>query len=187
MFRTSTTFLPHSRIASRKARSLSVKGRSVEVTNSTRSARGRKSRVRASCSRRTAFVPGVSTITRSRKTSAGAVQRSPPDGHLALHLLAVAEQPDPGGGGRDPFLQHALAEERVDERALARIELADHHQQERLVELGHRCGERAPRLFGGSQAGEPVAQLAEEHALIALESSPRLVEGEGDHVLVRAV
>ena len=43
---TITTFLPHSRIAARNARSLSVNGRSAEETNSTRSARGRKSRVK---------------------------------------------------------------------------------------------------------------------------------------------
>ena len=40
---TNTIFLPHSRIDSRNARSLSVKGRSAEVTKSTRSERGTNS------------------------------------------------------------------------------------------------------------------------------------------------
>ena len=68
-----TSFLPQSRIDSRKARSVSVKGRSAEVTNSTRSERGTNSRVSASCPRTTAFVPGVSTTLISRRIARGSV------------------------------------------------------------------------------------------------------------------
>ena len=64
----------------RNARSLSVNGRSAEVTNSTRSERGTNSRVSASCSRRTALVPGVSTMLISRSSSTGAVITSRPVG-----------------------------------------------------------------------------------------------------------
>ena len=71
LFTTNTIFLPHSRICSRKPRSLSVNGRSALVTNSTRSARGTKSRVSSSCRRMMALVPGVSTTLSSRSSSAG--------------------------------------------------------------------------------------------------------------------
>ena len=53
-----------------------MKGRSAEVTNSTRSERGTKSRVSSSCRRMIALVPGVSTMLSSRRTSAGWVRSS---------------------------------------------------------------------------------------------------------------
>ena len=71
-----TTFFPQSRIDSRNTRSVSVKGRSAEVTNSTRSERGTNSRVSASCPRTTAFVPGVSTRQVSRRIATGSVSSS---------------------------------------------------------------------------------------------------------------
>ena len=73
---TKTTFLPHSRIRSMKARSLSLKGRSAEVTKSTRSARGTKSSVISWWRRITALVPGVSTMLMSRSHSTGYVTTS---------------------------------------------------------------------------------------------------------------
>ena len=45
-----------------------MNGRSAEVTNSTRSARGTNSAVSRSCSRMMALVPGVSTMWRSRSS-----------------------------------------------------------------------------------------------------------------------
>ena len=66
-----TIFLPHSRIAAMNSRSLSVKGRSAEVTKRTRSERGTKCWVSASCSRMMALVPGVSTTVISSRKSAG--------------------------------------------------------------------------------------------------------------------
>ena len=72
-------FLPQFRMLSRNTRSLSVKGRSADVTNSTRSARGTKSRVRRSCARLIAFVPGVSTMCRSRSNGVGAVTTCMPE------------------------------------------------------------------------------------------------------------
>src|SRR2546421_511452 len=70
-----TIFLPQSRIAVRNIRSVSVNGRSADVTNSTRSDRGTKSVVRRSCSRMIALVPGVSTMWTSRSSSGGAILR----------------------------------------------------------------------------------------------------------------
>src|SRR5918997_2682227 len=71
LFTTSTTFLPQSRISSRYPRSLSVRGRSAEVTNRTRSLRGTKPRLSSSWWRMIAFVPGVSTTAISRRNSLG--------------------------------------------------------------------------------------------------------------------
>jgi hypothetical protein len=70
---TSTIFLPQFRMLSRKRRSVSVKGRSADVTNSTKSALGTKSTVSRSCARLIAFVPGVSTMWRSRSNATGAL------------------------------------------------------------------------------------------------------------------
>ncbi len=63
---------------------------------------------------------------------------------------------------RHAFLQDRLADERVDERALAGVELADDDQQEELVELADRRGQR--RLVGGIRAEtrQRVAQFSEE-------------------------
>jgi len=45
---------------------------------------------------------------------------------------------DRAGGRRDPLLQQAGAEQGVDERALARVELAHHDEEEELLELPNR-------------------------------------------------
>src|SRR5918997_5799463 len=71
LFTISTTFLPQSRISSRYPRSLSVRGRSAEVTKRTRSLRGTKPRLSSSWWRIMAFVPGVSTMAISRRNSLG--------------------------------------------------------------------------------------------------------------------
>ena len=49
--------------------------------------------------------------------------------------VAVLEQVNLRGGGRDAFAKDGLAGKGVDERALAGVELADHDEQEELVEL----------------------------------------------------
>ena len=66
-----TIFLPHSRISAMNSRSLSVNGRSAEVTKRTRSERGTNRSVSCSCSRMMALVPGVSTTVISSRNSAG--------------------------------------------------------------------------------------------------------------------
>ncbi len=57
-------------------RSVSVNGRSAEVTKNTRSERGMNSAVIVSCSRMIALVPGVSTMRISRSRSMGALMTS---------------------------------------------------------------------------------------------------------------
>ena len=64
------------------------------------------------------------------------------------HFASVAEDPDARGGGRHSLFEDARADERVDERALARVPLPHHHEQEGQRELLARVGERlARRLF----------------------------------------
>ena len=46
------------------------------------------------------------------------------------------------GGRRHAFLKNGLADERVDERALAGIEFSDHDEEEELVQLPDRKGQR---------------------------------------------
>mmetsp|Transcript_17590 Transcript_17590/g.41305 ORF Transcript_17590/g.41305 Transcript_17590/m.41305 type:complete len:278 (-) Transcript_17590:551-1384(-) len=70
---TKTTFLPHPLISSKKFFSLSLKGRSEEVTNKTKSALGTIRRVSCSCAEITAFVPGVSTTARSDSHGTGSL------------------------------------------------------------------------------------------------------------------
>jgi hypothetical protein len=134
--------LAQSRMDSRKVRSLSVKGRSAEVTNRTRSERGSNSRVSISCSRMHGVGAGrVHDVDlaqhlngRGDHVQAGLVG-FPVDGG------SVLEQADARRRRGDPLLQHALPEEGVDERALARVELAHHHEEEELVELPERAQE----------------------------------------------
>ena len=54
----------------------------------------------------------------------------------------VADEVDLRRRRRDAFVERRAAEQRVDERALAGVELADDDQEEQLVELAHRLGER---------------------------------------------
>ena len=74
-------------------------------------------------------------------------------------LGSVLEQVHLRRGRRDPFGQHAAAEQRVDECTLARIELPDDDDEEQLVELLHRSAEGVEALVRGSQADEHVAEL----------------------------
>mmetsp|Transcript_19677 Transcript_19677/g.62580 ORF Transcript_19677/g.62580 Transcript_19677/m.62580 type:complete len:254 (-) Transcript_19677:1114-1875(-) len=68
---TKITFLPHLRMYLRKLTSLSEKGRSAEITKSTRSERGTYSSVSCCCRSRITLVPGVSTMLTSVRSSAG--------------------------------------------------------------------------------------------------------------------
>ena len=58
-------------------------------------------------------------------------------------LGPVAEEVDPVGGGGDPFREHALAEQGVDEARFAGVELAGHDQEEETGELLARLAEAA--------------------------------------------
>ena len=70
---------------------------------------------------------------------------------------AVANQLDARGGRGHAFLEHALAEQRVDERALAGVELADDNEHEELVELTDRGHERLEVRGSGRESDQQVA------------------------------
>ena len=55
---------------------------------------------------------------------------------------AVPHEMNPRRRRRDAFFEQAVAEQRVDERALARVELADDDQEKQFVELPRRLRER---------------------------------------------
>jgi hypothetical protein len=79
-------------ICSRKVRSVSMKGRSADVTKRTSSDRGTKSRVSSSWRRITAFVPGVSTT----------LIRSPSSALMKLDLPARRARHRGGSGAHGP-------------------------------------------------------------------------------------
>jgi hypothetical protein len=67
-------------------------------------------------------------------------------------------------GRRDPFFEHLVSEESVDECALSGVELANHDQHEELVELADGRGEgrlvvRA-RVEARQRIAEPSQQVA---------------------------
>ena len=103
-------------------------------------------------------------ISRSSSAGIGALEQERLEVLLG-DLGPVAEQVDPVGGGRDPFGQHALAEQRVDEARLAGVELAGHDEEEESRELVARLAEAAEvvGLDVGAEArergGEAVEQL----------------------------
>ena len=71
LFTRNTTFLPHCLMYFKNVTSLSVKGLSALITNSTRSALGTYSSVRRCCLSKITLVPGVSTTLISRNSGAG--------------------------------------------------------------------------------------------------------------------
>ena len=81
---------------------------------------------------------------------------------VAARRVAVAQDLQPRRRGRGTFFEHTRAGQRIDERALAGVELADHDEQEQPVELGDRAFKRrlirrrrprsAPAHAGASRA-----------------------------------
>ena len=102
----------------------------------------------------------------------------------ARELRPVPQDPHARGGGRDPFLQDLGAEQAVDERALARVELPHHHEQERQRELLVRVRERLSRDRLDAKALERGADLADEPARVVEERPPGGIEGEPHRVIV---
>jgi len=68
------------------------------------------------------------------------------------HRVAVLEDVNLRGRRRHAFRHDLLAGERVDERALARVEFAHDDEQEELVELVDRCREGVLILARGAEA-----------------------------------
>ena len=66
--------------------------------------------------------------------------------------------------GVTPSSSNAQAEEGVDERALARVELAHHHEEEQLVELAQRALEGVLVLRLHVQTGQHRARSVRRRA-----------------------
>ena len=62
----------------------------------------------------------------------------------ALFFITVAQQVDLRSRRGDAFLEQFAAQQRVDERTLARVKLADYDQQKELIDLQ----DRTERLAG---------------------------------------
>ena len=122
-------------------------------------------------------MPGVSTIESARRISAGAVVSVIPSGRDPVgELGAVLEDAHARGGRRHALLENARPEQRVDEGALAGVELAHHHEQERLRELVARVGEGLARRVRDAEALEPGGHLAREAARLVEQGLPGGVE-----------
>ena len=125
-----------------------------------------------------ALVPGVSTmwISRSISTGAAMVSTEAVDEHVWPLLGSVHQHVHARGGRRGALLQHPLADQRVDEGALAGIELADHDQQEQLVEAADRLGQRV--LIGGLGPGARQRALQAAEALALVGEQRVVIRGE---------
>ncbi len=93
---------------------------------------------------------------------------------------AVFDDVDVGGGGGDPLLQDLAPQQRVDEGALAGVELAGDDEQEELVELQRRPLEGRLVLRRGVEARQRLPQIAEQTTvfgqklvLISIENAPQ--------------
>ena len=180
------------------------------------SARRSASAASASCSGTGALLPGVSRIQTRSSSSEGstistwstAVASSASCEHrLELLVAALAGRPvapddaDPalgapaqhvegGGGGQDAGGRHVGADERVDERGLAGVELAEDRQEQRPVELvaerqrragarrrGSRCwAKRATSSIAAARSTSPVRASPERPQRVAAESRGRAAD-----------
>ena len=99
----------------------------------------------------------------------GRSPRCPSGRVLREHLGAVLEDAHPRGGRRDAFLENPRAQQRVDEGALARVELAHHDEQEGKRELLARSGERLARGVRNAEPLEARGDLGDEAARLVEE------------------
>ena len=83
--------------------------------------------------------------------------------------------------GVTPLEQQPLAEQGVDEGALAGVEFADDDQQEEVVELRDRRGERAPVSVGGRKACEFAGEIGEHTSRLTKPLLVAVVEDAGQH------
>ena len=95
--------------------------------------------------------------------------------------LAPADVVDLRGRRCHPFGKHRLAEESVDERALAGVELADNHQQKKFVELAHRIGQGFQVLGAGLAALQTHRDLIQQLALRLQQLTLLVVEDRIQH------
>ena len=86
--------------------------------------------------------------------------------HLMPICLTVAKHGHPDSRRSDALTKDGLAEQRVDERALTRVELADDHEQEELVQLLDRPLERHLMLGRGVEPRQRDAEVPQTAALL---------------------
>jgi hypothetical protein len=84
---------------------------------------------------------------------------------VARLALAVDDQRDPVGGRGDALAHDRGAQQGVDQRRLAGVELADDHQQEQPLEVVERGREVALALAAELGAGDERPQVADRGAL----------------------
>ena len=114
-----------------------------------------------------ALVPGVSTMWMSRRIGdrgGDDVQCGLAD--LPIGGLAVLQHVDLRRRRRHALFDDPAADQRVDEGALAGVELADDHQQEQLVELLDRLLERGLMFGRGVEPRERDAEAGEDPPLL---------------------
>ena len=76
------------------------------------------------------------------------------------------QQMDLSRGWRDPLFKDRIPKQRVDEGALAGIELAHHHEQEKLVELPHGRSERRLVRRGRAEFGQRIPDRGQQFACL---------------------
>ena len=78
--------------------------------------------------------------------------------------VAICEQLDLRCRRRHAFLEEALAEQRVDERALSGVEFADDDDEKEVVELADGRQQRGAIVGRGAEFDERVAQRRQQLA-----------------------
>ena len=86
----------------------------------------------------------------------------PPLGRLG----AVAQERDGVGRGRDALRERLLAEQGIDERRLAGVELAQHDDQEEGVEVGFGLAQHGEIVRRGLRGDQGLPQRAQRRTLV---------------------
>src|SRR5438105_12468173 len=97
---------------------------------------------------------------------------------LMRRRRAVRQHVNVGGRWRDTFFEQGPAQQRVDKGAFAGVELADHDEQEHLVELVDGLLERVLRVRGEAEISYEELQIAENSASGRDELALTVIDGE---------
>ena len=85
----------------------------------------------------------------------------------AADCFAIAHEKELAGGGDYAFGQVAVTHQRVDHRALARVEFAHHHQQEHLIQLLQAVFEQGQVVVACVQPGQGDLQGFQNRTFLA--------------------